>query len=125
MQMKGHPNNLNLHLRINQFIQMNCVLLAEVPMITAVYRNVYLDPHFSSPFSPNSERNSTDPNKEIVTNMNKFISIDAKSAFTSCHEVLHTPAKELLIFMWSCGADKQRQKTEQTCSLLLPSSICT
>ena len=88
---------------------MNCVLLAEVPMITAVYGNVYLDPHFSSPFSPNSECNSTDPDKEIVTNMNKFISTDAKSAFTSCHKVLHTPAKELLVFMLT-NKDRKQNK---------------
>ena len=49
LQTKVHPNNLNLRLHINQFIQTNCVLLAEVPTITAVYGNVYLDPHFSSP----------------------------------------------------------------------------
>ena len=109
MQTKVHPNNLNLCLRINQFIQMNFVLLAEVPTITAVYGNVYLDPHFSSPFSPNSERNSTDPDKEIVINMNKFISIDAKSAFTSCHEVLRTPAKELLVFMLT-NKDRKQNK---------------
>ena len=109
MPTKVHPNNLNLQLCINQFIQTNCVLLAEVPTITAVYGNVYLDPHFSSPFSPNSECNSTDPDKEIVTNMNKFISIDAKSAFTSCHEVLHTPAKELLVFMLT-NKDRKQNK---------------
>ena len=107
--MKVHPNNLNLRLRINQFIQTNCVLLAEVPMITAVYGNVYLDPHFSSPFSPNSERNSTDADKEIVANMNKFISIDAKSAFTSCHEILRTPARELLVFMLT-NKDRKQNK---------------
>ena len=109
MPTKVHPNNLNLCLHINQFIQTNCVLLAEVPTITAVYGNVYLDPHFSSPFSPNSERNSTDADKEIVTNMNKFISIDAKSAFTSCHEVLRTPAKELLVFMLT-NKDRKQNK---------------
>ena len=109
MPMKVHLNNLNLHLHINQFIQTNCVLLAEVPVITAVYRNVYLDPHFSSPFSPNSEHNSTDPNKEIVANMNKFVSIDAKSAFTSCHQVLRTPAKELLVFMLT-NKDRKQNK---------------
>ena len=109
MQTKVHPNNLNLHLHINQFIQTNCVLLAEVPTITAVYGNVYLDPNFSSPFSPNCGRNSTNPEKELVTNMNKFISIDAKSAFTSCHEVLHTPAKELLVFMLT-NKDRKQNK---------------
>ena len=107
--MKVHPDNLNLCLCINQFIQTNCVLLAEVPTITAVYGNVYLDPHFSSLFSPNSERNSTDSNKEIVANMNKFIRIDAKSAFTSCHEVLHTPAKEFLVFMLT-NKDRKQNK---------------
>ena len=109
MQTKVHPNNLNLRLRINQFIQMNCVLLAEVPTITAVYGNVYLDPNFSSLFSPNCGRNSTNPKKELVTNMNKFISIDAKSAFTSCHEVLRTPVKELLVFMLT-NKDRKQNK---------------
>ena len=41
--------------------------------------------------------------------MNKFISIDAKSAFTSCHEVLRTPAKELLVFMLT-NKDRKQNK---------------
>ena len=41
--------------------------------------------------------------------MNKFISIDAKSAFTSWHEVLRTPAKELLVFMLT-NKDRKQNK---------------
>ena len=81
----------------------------EVPTVTGEFGNVYLDPTFSSPFSPNLPREKVNLDMNLITMENKAISSEASSAFNACHEVLCTPAKELLVFMLT-NKDRKQNK---------------
>ena len=109
MQTRVHPLNSDLCLRINTFIKQHSQLMFEVPTVTGEFGNVYLDPTFSSPFSPNLPRERVNLDLNLITTENKAISSEASSAFNACHEVLRTPAKELLVFMLT-NKDRKQNK---------------
>ena len=47
---------------------------------------------------------------EEIQELSKLVSINSKAAFTACHEVLRTPARELLVFMLTNKDRKQDKK---------------
>ena len=109
MQMRVYPQNSELRLHINNFIRQHSQLLCEIPIVTGEFGNVYLDPTFSSPFSPNLPRITVEQDLELIQTQNKFISSESASAFNACHEVLQIPAKELLVFMLTNKDCKQNK----------------
>ena len=88
MQTWVHPQNSELQLHINNFIRQHSQLLCEIPRVTGEFGNVYLDPTFSSPFSPNLPRITVEQDLELIQTQNKIISSESSSAFNACHEVL-------------------------------------
>ena len=109
MQTRVHPLNSELRLRINTFIKQHSQLICEVPTVTGEFGNVYLDPTFSSPFSPNMPREKVHLDINLIQSENKAISSESISAFNACHEVLWIPAKELLVFMLT-NKDRKQNK---------------
>ena len=109
------PTRLHLHLQeiklmISKYTRTCCRLLCEVPTVTGDYGEVYIDPNFSSSFSPNNLREIIEPDIEDIQETSKFIAINSKAAFKACYEVLRTPAKELLVFMLTNKDRKQDKK---------------
>ena len=96
-------------MQINTFIKQHLQLICEVPTVTGEFRNVYLDPTFSSPFSPNMLREKVHLDMLEIQLENKAISSESTSAFNACHEVLQIPAKELLVFMLT-NKDRKQNK---------------
>ena len=94
---------------INTFIKQHSQLICEVPTVTGEFGNVYLDPTFSSPFSPNMPREKVHLDMNLIQSENKAISSESTSAFNACHEVLQIPAKELLVFMLT-NKDRKQNK---------------
>ena len=84
--------------------------MCEVPMITGEYGNVYIDPNFSSPYSPNTQHQIPEINLEYITEQNKCLKIECTGSFTTCHEVLHMPAKEIVVFMLMNKDRKQHKQ---------------
>ena len=107
---KLHQDLKDLRLRISSFTQTNCMLMCEVPTITGDNGNVYVDPNFSSPYCPNMQRTYNIPDLNHITEKNKSLRVESTSAFTACHEVLRTPARELLVFMLT---NKDRKQDKQ------------
>ena len=95
---------------ISKYTRNCCHLLYKVPTVTGDYGDVYVDPNFSSPFSPNNLRNIIEPDIEDIQEASKLIAINSKAAFKACQEVLRTPAKELLVFMLTNKDKKQDKK---------------
>ena len=93
MQTRVHPENRDLRLRINEFIRTHSTLVCEVPTVTGEPGEIYVDPTFSSPFSPNLPRVVNAINVEFVLSENKEISSECVSVFKACHEVLRYPQK--------------------------------
>ena len=83
--------------------------MCEVPMITGEYGNVYIDPNFSSPYSPNTQCQIPEINLEYITEQNKCLKIECTGSFTTCHKVLHMPAKEIVVFMLTNKDSKQHK----------------
>ena len=109
LQTRVHPLNRELRLQINEFIRRKSVLLCEIPTISGEDGHVYIDPSFSSPFSPNMQRAANDQDVPHIVTCNRKISSEAISAFNACHEVLRTPAKELVVFMLTNKDHKQNK----------------
>ena len=105
-----HPILQKLHLEICNFTKSNCHLVCEVPTVTGDYGEIYIDPNFASPFAPTDLRNVIEPQIEDIQESSQFLAIDCKAAFNACHEVLRTPAKELLVFMLT-NKDRKQDKT--------------
>ena len=103
---KLHPSLKELRLQIAHSKQCCTHLLCEVPTVTGEPGNITLHPNFTSPYSPVPGRINIDITQENVTCMNKNLSEHALSAFRECHQVLHDPGKELLVFMLT---DKDRK----------------
>ena len=59
---------------------------------------------------PNNLHEIIEPDIEDIQEASKFIAINSKAAFKACHEVLRTPAKELLVFMLTNKDRKQDKK---------------
>ena len=110
MPTKIHPSISDLRMRIASFTRSNSVLMCEVPTITGEYGNVYIDPNFSSPYSPNTQRQIPEINLEYITEQNKCLKIECTCSFTACHEVLHMPAKEIVVFMLTNKDRKQHKQ---------------
>ena len=110
MPTRIHPSIRDLRMRIASFTRSNSVLMCEVPTITGEYGNVYIDPNFSSPYSPNTQRQISEINLEYITKQNKFLKIECTGSFTACHEVLRTPAKEIVVFMLTNKDRKQHKQ---------------
>ena len=109
MQTRVHSDNRMLRLHISEFSKRNSVLLCEIPTVTGEIGNIYVDPSFSSPFSPNMPRPTNDIDLEFVLTQNKVLSSESTSVFTGCHEVLRIPGKELLVFMLT-NKDRKQNK---------------
>ena len=107
---KLHQDLKELCLCISSFTQTNCMLMCEVPTITGDHGNIYVDPNVSSPYCPNMQRNCNIPDLEHITEKNKSLQVECTSAFTACHEVLRTPARELLVFMLTNKDRKQHKQ---------------
>ena len=105
-----HPQLQEIKLMISKYTRTCCQLLCEVPTVIGDYGEVYVNPNFSSPFSPNNLRKIIEPDIEDIQETSKFIAINSKAAFKACHEVLRTPAKELLVFMLTNKDRKQDKK---------------
>ena len=105
-----HPQLQDIKLMISKYTRTCCRLVCEVPTVTGDYGDVYVDPNFSSPFSPNNLCNIIEPDIEDIQEASKLIAINSKAAFKACHEVLRTPAKELLVFMLTNKDRKQDKK---------------
>ena len=58
-----HPQLQDVKLMISKYIRTNCHLLCEVPTVTGDYGEIYIDPNFSSPFSPNNLHNIIEPDR--------------------------------------------------------------
>ena len=104
---------------ITSFTRSNSVFMCEVPTITGEYGNVYINPNFSSPYSPNTQRQIPEINLEYITKQNKFLKIECTGSFTACHEVLHHASERNRCIY----THEQRQKAAQTSALLLPNCI--
>ena len=110
MPMKIHPSISDLRMWITSFTQSNSVLMCEIPIITGEYGNVYIDPNFSSPYSPNTQCQIPEINLEYTTQQYKLLKIECTGSFTACHEVLCMPAKEIIVFMLMNKDRKQHKQ---------------
>ena len=81
--------------------------MCEVPTVTGEYGSVTIPPNFNSPYAPAPVRQSILKTNERITQENFLLYADAKCAFKQCHQVLHDPGKELLVFMLM---DKDRKQ---------------
>ena len=61
-----HPQLQDIKLMISKYTRTCCCLLCKVPTVTGDYGDVYIDPNFSSPFSPNNLRNIIEPDIEDI-----------------------------------------------------------
>ena len=104
---KLHPTVKDIKLSISRSKQENTKFLCEVPTVTGQYRNVTLAPNFASPYCPFPVRELINHTPKHVTDLNAKLSSLASTAFKQCHEVLHEPGKELLVFMLT---DKDRKQ---------------
>ena len=105
------PTHLHGHLKdlrvtIAESKKTHSHLMCEVPTVTGEAGNITLDPHFKSPYSPVPGRINMCSTLEDITEMNTNLSQKGIAAFKECHQVLHNPGKELLVFMLT---DKDRK----------------
>ena len=110
MPTRLHAQLQHLRLEIVNFTKTKCQLVCEVPTVTGDYGDIYIDPNFASPFAPTNLRNYIEPNIENIQESSHLLAIESKATFNACHEVLRTPAKELLVFMLT-NKDRKQDKT--------------
>ena len=106
---KLHESVKELKLEVASSKNRTTKLLCEVPTVTGEYGNITVDPNFSSPYSPAPGRIAIASDTEILSRLSENLSVNATSSFQECHQVLHDPGKELLVFM-IMDKDRKQQK---------------
>ena len=96
---KLHASVKDLRLSISKSKEECCKFLCEVPTITGEYGNITLAPNFASPYSPCPVWQMQHFTSQEVSDFNQHLFSLSTSVFKQCHEVLHDPSKELLVFM--------------------------
>ena len=103
-----HAATEELWLKISLSKKMHSSFLCEVPTVTGEYGSVTIAENFNSPYAPAPVQKEVMKTNERITQENFMLNADAKRAFKQCHEVLHDPGKELLVFMLM---DKDRKQS--------------
>ena len=104
-----HLATKQMHLKISQSKQTHTSFMCKVPTVTGEYGSVTIPQDFNSPYSPAPACHEVLKMTERIMQENLLLYQDAKRAFNQCHEVLHDPGKELLVFMLT---DKDRKQSK-------------